>query len=205
MRWAASVPAGFRFALKLPKAITHEAKLVGTRALVERFLADIEPLGPAADCLLVQLPPKLEFEARRARAFFSFLRDRFARSIAVEPRHASWFTAAGERMLRDLHIARVAADPPRATGGGEPGGWDGLVYYRLHGFPRIYYSSYDADFLDALANRVALSAAATTTWCIFDNTTLGAGTSNALSLHEKSWSVPVLSGPARGQGSRDSR
>jgi uncharacterized protein YecE (DUF72 family) len=82
-----------------------------------------------------------------------------------------------------LHIARVAADPLRAPGGGEPGGWDGLVYYRLHGFPRVYYSSYDADFLDALAIRMAqLSAPATPTWCIFDNTTLGAGTSNALDL-----------------------
>ena len=185
-RWVASVPAGFRFALKVPKTITHEAKLAGTRAMVEAFLADIEPLGTAADCLLVQLPPKLEFTARRARAFFSFLRDRFPRSIALEPRHASWFTHAGERMLRDLRIARVAADPPRAPGGGEPGGWEGLVYYRLHGSPRVYYSSYDAGFLDGLAIRVAkLGAAATPTWCIFDNTTLGAGTSNALSLLQR--------------------
>ena len=185
-RWAASVPAGFRFALKMPKSITHEAKLAGTRSLVEGFLADIEPLGTAADCLLVQLPPKLEFVARRARAFFSLLRDRFPRSIALEPRHASWFTPAGERLLQELRVARVAADPPRAPGGGKPGGWDGLVYYRLHGFPRVYYSSYDASFLDALAIRMAESgAAATSTWCIFDNTTLGAGTMNALDLLDR--------------------
>jgi uncharacterized protein YecE (DUF72 family) len=185
-RWAASVPEGFRFALKMPKTITHEARLADTRSLVEGFLAGLEPLGTAADCLLVQLPPKLELQARRARAFFSFLRDRFPRSIALEPRHASWFTPAGERLLRELRIARVAADPPRAPGGGEPGGWDGLVYYRLHGFPRVYYSSYDPGFLDALASRMAkLSAAATPTWCIFDNTTLGAGTVNALDLLER--------------------
>jgi uncharacterized protein YecE (DUF72 family) len=186
-RWAASVPAGFRFALKIPKTITHEAKLAGTRSLLEGFLADIKPLGVAADCLLVQLPPKLEFEARRAHAFFSFLRDRFPRSIAVEPRHTSWFTPAGERPLRELRIARVAADPPRAPGGGEPGGWDGLFYYRLHGFPRVYYSSYDSDFLDRLAIRMGgASPAGTPTWCIFDNTALGAATSNALNLMDVS-------------------
>jgi uncharacterized protein YecE (DUF72 family) len=186
-RWAASVPAGFRFALKVPKTITHEARLTGARSLVEGFLADIEPLGTSADCLLVQLPPKLEFEARRARAFFSFLRDRFPRSIALEPRHASWFTPAGERLLRGLRIARVAADPPRAPGGGGPGGWDGLVYYRLHGSPRVYYSSYDEGFLNTLAIQMAeLIAAQTPTWCIFDNTTLGAGTSNALDLRSRS-------------------
>ena len=67
-----------------------------------------------------------------------------------------------------------------------PEGGHGLVYYRLHGFPRVYYSSYDAGFLDALAIRMAeLSAAATPTWCIFDNTTLGAGTLNALDLLER--------------------
>src|SRR5689334_3167127 len=73
-RWAASVPAGFRFSLKMPKAITHAERLGGTRSLVEAFLADIEPLGGAADCLLVQLPPKRELEMRSARAFLAHLR-----------------------------------------------------------------------------------------------------------------------------------
>jgi uncharacterized protein YecE (DUF72 family) len=184
-RWAASVPPGFRFALKIPKTVTHEAKLAGPRSLVETFLADIEPLGAAADCLLVQLPPKLEFDEPCARAFFSFLRDRFPRSIAVEPRHASWFTPAVEQLLVELRIARVAADPPRAPGGDEPGGWDGLLYYRLHGSPRVYYSTYDADFLARLAARmVESSRTGTPTWCIFDNTALGAATANALDLVE---------------------
>src|SRR3954466_16349985 len=53
-RWAAIAPSGFRFSLKMPRTITHDAKLVGTRARVEGFLADLTPLGPAADCLLVQ-------------------------------------------------------------------------------------------------------------------------------------------------------
>ena len=185
-RWAASVPKGFRFSLKMPRTITHDAKLLGTRRLVETFLADIEPLGAAADCLLVQLPPKLELDPRRARAFLSHLRDRFTRSIAIEPRHESWFAAGAERLLRDLRIARVAADPPRAPNGSEPGGWTGLAYYRLHGSPRIYYSSYDPEFLERLAAHLKeFQAARIPAWCIFDNTTLGAGTANALSLMER--------------------
>ena len=185
-RWAASVPRGFRFALKMPRTITHDAKLVGARRLVEAFLADLEPLGAAADCLLVQLPPKLELDTRRARAFLSHLRDRFTRSIAIEPRHESWFAPAGERLLRDLRIARAAADPPRASNGFEPGGWAGLAYYRLHGSPRVYYSSYEPEFIERLAARLmALRFAGIPAWCIFDNTTLGAGTGNALSVMER--------------------
>jgi uncharacterized protein YecE (DUF72 family) len=62
-RWAASVPRGFRFSVKLPRAITHERKLAGTRELVDAFLDQLAPLRPRIGCLLVQLPPSLEADA----------------------------------------------------------------------------------------------------------------------------------------------
>jgi uncharacterized protein YecE (DUF72 family) len=182
-RWAESVPAGFRFSVKVPRTITHAARLAGTRPLVEELLEQLKPLGKRLGCLLVQLPPKLEYEARTARAFFDHLRGVYAGAIAVEPRHESWFVPAPERMLEKLRVARVAADPPRAANGFDPGGWAGMAYYRLHGSPRVYYSSYEEGFLDAVAARLDhLRRAGIPSWCIFDNTTLGAGTANALSL-----------------------
>jgi uncharacterized protein YecE (DUF72 family) len=81
-----------------------------------------------------------------------------------------------------VEVARVAADPARAAGGDTPGGWDGLAYFRLHGSPRVYYSSYDEEFLVRLARRAR--GAPKPCWVIFDNTTLGAGTGNALRLAE---------------------
>jgi uncharacterized protein YecE (DUF72 family) len=182
-RWAASVPPGFRFSVKVPRTITHDARLAGTARLVNAFLAELAPLGTRADCLLVQLPPSLELDKRSARAFFGSLRRRFERAIAVEPRHASWFTPEADALLAGERVARVAADPPRAPNGMEPGGWPGLAYFRLHGSPRVYYSSYDDVFLEAIAARLKrLQRERVPTWCIFDNTTLGAGTSNALQL-----------------------
>jgi uncharacterized protein YecE (DUF72 family) len=182
-RWAASVPAHFRFSVKVPKTITHGQRLAGTDALVEMFLGEVEPIAARIGCLLVQLPPSLQLEPRVAREFFAHLRERFPGPVALEPRHASWFTPAAERMLAKLEVARVAADPAKAPGGGDPGGWEGLVYYRLHGSPRVYYSSYEEEFLAALAARLrAHRAGGTPAWCIFDNTTLGAGTANALAL-----------------------
>ena len=86
-------------------------------------------------------------------------------------------------LLDEFEIARVAADPPRVAGGDAPGGWPGLAYFRLHGSPRIYYSSYEDDDLAARAQQLrALRRRRIPTWCIFDNTTLGAGTANALSM-----------------------
>jgi uncharacterized protein YecE (DUF72 family) len=89
-------------------------------------------------------------------------------------------------MLERFEVARVAADPPRAPNGFDPGGWDGLAYFRLHGSPRMYYSAYGDGFLDALAARVkAIVRRRTPCWCIFDNTTLGAAAANALALLER--------------------
>jgi uncharacterized protein YecE (DUF72 family) len=182
-RWAASVPRTFRFSVKLPRTITHDQKLAGTSTRLKEFLAELEPLGTRLGCLLVQLPPSLAFDARVARAFFTLLRKRFDRSIALEPRHASWFEVRAERLLKDLEVARVAADPPRVAGGDTPGGWHGIAYYRLHGSPRMYYSSYDDGYLEALADQLReLRRRRIPTWCIFDNTTLGAATGNALKL-----------------------
>jgi uncharacterized protein YecE (DUF72 family) len=182
-RWAKSVPRAFRFSVKIPNTITHEQHLAGSAKLLERFLADLAPLGSRLGCLLVQLPPALAFNARVARTFFTVLRKQFDGGVAFEPRHATWFEKPADRLLGQFRIARVAADPPRAESDGEPGGWPGLAYFRLHGSPRIYYSSYEDDYLDALAKRLrALQRRRIPTWCIFDNTTLGAATSNALAL-----------------------
>jgi uncharacterized protein YecE (DUF72 family) len=184
-RWAQGVPRSFRFSVKLPRAITHEQGLRGARGLLDAFLAEAAPLGSRLGCLLAQLPPSLELDPRVARAFFARLRERFDGAIAVEPRHASWFTANVDRMLAGLRIARVVADPLRSPLGAEPGGWTGVAYFRLHGSPRVYYSSYGDDYLERLAARLrTLSREGVACWCIFDNTTLGAGTVNALSLRE---------------------
>src|SRR5690349_1911382 len=182
-RWAASVPRSFRFSVKLPQTITHEHGLRQSGRLLDAFLADLAPLGARLGCLLVQLPPSLVFDPRVARAFFTALRKRFERGVALEPRHASWFEPSADGLLNDFRVARVAADPSRAPGGGDPGGWRGLAYFRLHGSPRMYYSSYEGDFLEALAGKLRdARRRRIPTWCIFDNTTLGAATGNARSV-----------------------
>ncbi|PWC67036.1 hypothetical protein TSH7_02860 [Azospirillum sp. TSH7] len=169
-RWAASTPLGFRFAVKLPKAISHEARLVGTEAALDRFLAEAGMLGDRFGPLLVQLPPSLRFDRGVAEDFFALLRARFDGDVVCEPRHASWFTDAAEALLAAHRVARVAADPAPVPGAGEPGGWDGMRYWRLHGSPVIYRSAYEPAVLDALAEKLSAEAALRPVWCVFDNT-----------------------------------
>jgi uncharacterized protein YecE (DUF72 family) len=83
-------------------------------------------------------------------------------------------------VLEASRIARVAADPPRATGLEAPGGWRGIAYYRRHGSPRAYFSPYSGADIERLA--AAIQSRPVETWCIFDNTGSGSAAGNALDL-----------------------
>lgn len=180
-RWAAVVPDRFRFAVKVPKTVTHERKLVAVEPLIDSFLAEVAGLEGKLGPLLVQLPPSFVFKADTIEGFFRLMRDRVAGPIACEPRHATWFTPVADALLVGQRIGRVAADPALVPLASQPGGWEGLTYCRLHGSPRIYYSDYSGDRIQAAVTMLAERAAqGSECWCIFDNTAAGAATLNAL-------------------------
>jgi len=182
-RWAASVSDDFRFAVKLPKTITHTLRLRGVEDEIAAFLEQATGLGNKLGCLLVQLPPSLKFERAVAENFFRQLRARHGGDIACEPRHASWFRPQVDELQERHRIARVAVDPTRVPAAAEPGGFRQMVYYRWHGAPRMYYSKYEEHALATLAERLRASAAAgARTWCVFDNTALGAAIDDARRL-----------------------
>jgi len=185
-RWAGSVPEDFRFAVKLPKAITHEARLVDAIPALDTFLMEVSGLGSRLGPILVQLPPSFAFDFAVIDRFLTELRARFGGEVVIEPRHETWFNSAADDLLIAHSVARVAADPPRGSLSDVPGGYQGIVYYRLHGSPRIYYSAYDASYLDQIA--IALrdqTDRGIPTWCIFDNTALGAATTDALTVQDR--------------------
>jgi uncharacterized protein YecE (DUF72 family) len=180
-KWSQETPSYFRFSIKAPKTITHDAKLRDTVHLLEAFFEQIKPMGEKMGPILFQLPPSLSFESVVAEDFFSSLRKLYKGEVALEPRHASWFTASVDTLLKEKKVARVAADPPKGNLSAtvKPGGDTGLTYYRLHGTPKTYYSSYEEDFLTVLASKIN---ALDNVWVIFDNTALSHAYSNALRL-----------------------
>jgi uncharacterized protein YecE (DUF72 family) len=89
--WAAQTGPDFRFVLKLPKTITHERHLADVAGPLRAFLAAIEPLGPRAHALWVQLPPS--FTPGDLDVLGGFLR-RLPREYryCVEVRHRAFFS-----------------------------------------------------------------------------------------------------------------
>ena len=179
-RWADSVPDDFRFAVKLPRSISHDQRLIDIDALLAAFAEQANTLAGKLGSILVQLPPSLRLDTVVADGFFTALRQRFHCSLACEARHGSWFTADATALLRQHGITRVIADPPAASPGEFVPTTDS-VYARLHGSPRMYYSAYAEAYLD----QVAAYLTGRDAWCIFDNTASGAALPNALDLQRK--------------------
>jgi uncharacterized protein YecE (DUF72 family) len=175
-RWAAAVPADFRFSVKVPRIITQNHRLKNYGDLLDRFLEEVSGLGNKLGVLLAQLPPSLVYDGEVAEEFFRRLA-RAGMTMACEPRHVSWFTPDADKALKKLHVLRVAADPPLAPTDGVPGGDRRAAYFRLHGAPKIYYSDYSEAALTALAAKLRRDD-----WCIFDNTAAFHALGNALAL-----------------------
>lgn len=184
-RWARSVPADFRFSVKAPRTITHEAALNCTPVILLAFLQQISFLGDKLGPILIQLPPRLAFEYARARRFLLLLRDNYSGDMVWEPRHGSWFHDRVDDLLREFQATRVAADPACVPAAARPGGLANFAYFRLHGSPRMYYSAYTDNYLGRLAAQLANLATKARVWCVFDNTASAYAIQNARELTAK--------------------
>ena len=184
-KWRESTPAGFQFAVKIPRAISHELKLREAREPFVTFLAQTDALADKRGPLLLQLPPSLSFDASVATAFLDQVRRVYDGALVCEPRHATWFSPLVASLLERYRISRVAADPSPVPDATTPPGWPRIAYFRLHGSPRTYWSRYDERAIAALATTIERISTAEQIWCVFDNTASGSAIENAWELRER--------------------
>jgi uncharacterized protein YecE (DUF72 family) len=183
VRWRESVPEEFHFSVKLPRTITHNRGLKDASSLLQPFAAQIRGLGAKLTVVLIQLPPSLEFQRSAAARFFMTIQGSLQTQLACEPRHPSWGSEEADALMKELSIARVAADPPRWRDDARPGGDRSLSYFRMHGAPQVYFSNYgDPELGDLAARLEAAGTVSPSVWCIFDNTAQGCALGNALHL-----------------------
>jgi uncharacterized protein YecE (DUF72 family) len=200
-RWRESTPPGFRFAVKVPRDITHEARLVDVDVELGRFCDLIAHVGPKLGPVLVQLPPSLALDAGVAERFLGFLTRRCPAPIVLEPRHPSWFAGTGETLLAAHGVSRAAADPACCAEAALPAASRQVAYFRWHGSPRKYFSAYLPEALSALAAQIVLvkraGGAGREVYCFLDNTGLGAAAVNAISLKGEVLAAPIATGVTR--------
>lgn len=172
-RWAETTPENFKFAVKLPKEITHRRRMKDIGEPFTTFVQDISGLGHKRGPLLCQLPPSLRFDQEIFSSSFDTVRNLDQGQIVIEARHKSWACEEAIALLQRFSIDRVLADPAMV--------WEAADfphpprYIRLHGKPKIYYSSYTEKEILA-----TLQIGGPSSWCVFDNTASGAAIENAL-------------------------
>jgi uncharacterized protein YecE (DUF72 family) len=103
--WAKQTTPDFRFLLKLPRPITHERRLAGAGGPLGTFLGAVEPLGPRAHAIWVQLPPSFgPADLDTLAAFLGHLPR--GHRYAVEVRHRAFF----EDPRCERHLEKVLGD-----------------------------------------------------------------------------------------------
>jgi uncharacterized protein YecE (DUF72 family) len=102
--WASKVGEGFQFALKLPRGITHERRLLDCREVLAEFLESARRLGAKLGPVLVQFGPDFGPEHRPALARFLPQLTGDVR-FAVEFRRRGWLIRPVFDLLRDYGVA----------------------------------------------------------------------------------------------------
>ena len=158
-RWRDAVPAGFVYAVKASRYLTHLKRLRDADEPLDRLLSRAVALGPALGPILYQLPPRWVPDLDRLTAFLERLPRRIGRRAlthVLEFREPDAYRADILAALRRhdvalcVHDMHGSASPRIAT--------SRVVYVRLHGYGTRYGGSYPDERLDDWAAWLRLRA-----------------------------------------------
>ena len=177
-KWMNATPDYFRFSVKLHKRFTHECSLeIDEIDLVEN-VKKISSLGHKLGALLLQFPKNQNFDFHKMKVFYQAIRKIYFGPVALEARNLSWMSDESRELINFFNISKVTADPERC-----PFDHDSQIkYYRLHGTPETYKSNYDEEYLNNLYEEMRKEEK--DIWCIFDNTSYGHATNNAIMIKD---------------------
>lgn len=177
--WYDQVPAGFVFAVKGSRFITHNKKLADVETPLANFFASgvlalRDRLGP----IVWQVSEALRFEAGRVEAFLAMLPHDMEEAVRLARRHDSRVEGRSYLRMDNNHrirhaievrnesflvpeFARVARRTGTAIVFSDAADWPyieeisaGFIYARLHGHAKTYASGYSESSLDAWAGRI---------------------------------------------------
>lgn len=174
-KWYNTSPDDFKFSAKVPKAITHFKKFNECERMLEDFYTSIQNgLRQKLGCVLFQLPPQLIYSEDLLQKIIANLNPSFKN--VLEFRHESWWNKFTFQQLKKNKIIFCGISYPKLP--------DNIIktnttlYYRLHGVPVLYKSSYPEFFLEELTgelNNLKIKEA----WIYFNNTWGTAAIENA--------------------------
>ncbi|HEX3902726.1 MAG TPA: DUF72 domain-containing protein [Polyangia bacterium] len=172
-RWAAETPPEFRFALKSPRRITHDKRLVDTTSAVERLAEASRALGDKLGPILFQLPPNMKKDLARLDEFLAGLPAGLP--ATVEFRHESWFSDEVYACLRARRAALCVAESEDVT--------TPLEATADWGYLRLRREDYDDGMVASWGARIKAQSWSTA-YVFFKHEDTGKGPVAAARLHE---------------------
>jgi len=179
--WYNKSIADFRFSVKAPRLITHYKKFSGTETMLEDFYGTIRlGLQEKLGAVLFQLPPQSTFSMEYLQTIIAGLDKSF--DNVIEFRNAAWWNKEVFSLLAENNISFCGISYPKLP--------DDLianteiVYYRFHGVPKLYWSSYEDSFLKNIGDTVNQEKKVESCYLYFNNTASMAAIENGRWLNE---------------------
>ncbi len=179
-KWYKNSPTGFLFAVKAPRIITHYKKLNDCATELNEFYTVCEAgLKEKLGCLLFQFPPSFKYSQESLALVLKSMKPRL--NNVVEFRNESWWNKDVYDAFRANNLIFCSVSHPKlppdivVTGS--------TVYVRLHGTPKIFYSSYSDEYLQHLHDILAKNKNIKEAYVFFNNTASTAGIMNAEYFH----------------------
>lgn len=174
--WYNVSPADFKFAVKVPRLITHYKKFSECSRLIDDFYRLVtkglqEKLGP----VLFQLPPNFSYSPERLDRIVKSVHKDF--SNVIEFREASWWKSKVVKELKRQNITFCGIDYPGLDNSAIV--TNKLGYYRFHGRPKLYYSAHKICDLKMVADRFLATKKLAEAFVFFNNTATDAAIRNA--------------------------
>ena len=178
-KWRDQAPAGFRYAVKASRFITHMKKLRDCDEPLDTLLTRARNLGAALGPILYQLPPSLHFDLERLDAFLTLLPSDLTH--VFEFRHKSWYVDEAAALLDARGASFCAHDMPRLATPRLASG--PVAYVRFHGGTGKYVGRYPDEALLSWADWIVAQArGGRDVWCYFNNDIGGHAVHDALTL-----------------------
>lgn len=182
LKWYDETPDHFCFFIKIPKSITHQSRLSGSKDEITAFCEHIQAhLKDKLSGFLYQLPPSFKNTPENQENIITNLD--FTYLNVVEFRHGSWWKEEIFDLLKGIGVVFSGVSFPGNLPEDVIINHPEITYYRLHGKPVLYKSEYSTDFLDHLAEKINDSQR--TAYIYFNNTWGTSAVKNALYLKNK--------------------
>lgn len=181
LKWYDETPEDFKFFMKIPRTVSHIKRLKNSKEEILDFCLLVErTLKDKLAGFLYQFPPSFKNTEENldlvvTNPDFNFLN-------VMEFRHESWWREEVFKALQEKNIVFSGVSFPGNLSEDFIINHPDVLYYRLHGKPVLYRSSYSKEFLNDLAEKI--KASHRKSFIFFNNTDEGAAIRNALYLKE---------------------